>query len=129
MPAYRAVPVAHIHQPARSPTQGGLARRNEWVLEFAPWGHSYRDPLMGWRASDSPYASVQRLRFPDRQSAIDFAERQGWHYVAHDPPVRRVHPKSYADNFRYDLADAVRRTQDTRGIAPEIDIGAPGRPS
>jgi hypothetical protein len=111
LPADRPVPAVHIYQPAHSPLQGGLARRNEWVLEFEPWGPGYLEPLMGWRASENPFASIQRLRFRDRESAIAFAERQGWRYVVHDPPARRIHPKSYADNFRYDLADAIRRTQ------------------
>jgi len=127
MPAYRPVPVAHIYQPARSPMQGGLARRNEWVLEFEPWARSDREPLMGWRTSEDPFASIQRLRFPDRQSAIAFAERQGWHYVAHDPPARRIHPKSYADNFRYDLAEAILRSQQAQDAGARIGVERAGQ--
>jgi NADH dehydrogenase ubiquinone Fe-S protein 4 len=128
MPAYRPVPVAHIYQPARSPMQAGLARRNEWVLEFEPWGRSDREALMGWRTSEDPFASIQRLRFPDRESAIAFAEREGWHYVAHDPPARRIHPKSYADNFRYDLAEAILRSQQAQEAGATTAV-APAWPS
>ncbi|MGC1886852.1 MAG: NADH dehydrogenase ubiquinone Fe-S protein 4 [Stellaceae bacterium] len=55
---------------------------------------------MGWTATRDPFTSFYRLRFPDRQSAIEFAERHGWKYVAPPPPVRSVRIKSYADNFR-----------------------------
>jgi ETC complex I subunit conserved region len=55
---------------------------------------------MGWTATRDPFTSFYRLRFPDRQSAIEFAERHGWKYVAAPPPVRSLRIKSYADNFR-----------------------------
>jgi hypothetical protein len=55
---------------------------------------------MGWSATRDPFTSFYRLRFSDRQSAIDFAERHGWKYVAQPPPVRSFRIKSYADNFR-----------------------------
>ena len=102
MPAPGPLPLAYIHQPAPSPTQSGRARR-EWVLEFEPSSPPEIEPLMGWIASRDPFAHI-RLRFPDRQSAIELAEKQGWPYVVQNPPVRRFRPKSYADNFRYDLA-------------------------
>jgi ETC complex I subunit conserved region len=89
-----AIPVAYIYQPARSPMQSGLARLHEWVLEFAPWSAAEIEPLMGWTSSRDPFASIPRLRFPDRESAIAFAERHGWHYLARDPPIRRFRPKS-----------------------------------
>jgi ETC complex I subunit conserved region len=65
---------------------------------------------MGWIGSRDPFPHI-RLRFPDRQSAIEFAKRQGWPYVVQNPPVRRFRPKSYADNFRYDMADAIARAE------------------
>ena len=102
------LPVAYIHQPAPSPTQAGRARTREWLLEFEPSSPHEIDPLMGWVGSRDPFAHI-RLRFPDRQSAIEFAEKQGWPYVVQNPPVRRFRPKSYANNFRYDLADAITR--------------------
>jgi len=41
------------------------------------------------------------MGFPDRQSAIGFAERHGWRYQADKPPVSRVRPKSYVAQFKY----------------------------
>ena len=108
LPARRELPLAYVYQPAPSPTQSGQARTREWLLEFEPSSPPEIEPLMGWTASRDPFAHI-RLRFPDRQSAIEFAERQGWPYVVRDPPPRSFRPKSYADNFRYDLADAITR--------------------
>jgi hypothetical protein len=80
------------------------------VLEFEPSSPPEIEPLMGWIGSRDPFAHI-RLRFPDRQSAIQFAERQGWPYVVQDSPVRRVRPKNYADALRYGLADAITRAE------------------
>jgi ETC complex I subunit conserved region len=110
LPARGPLPVAYIHQPAPSPTQAGRARTREWLLEFEPSSRHEIEPLMGWASSRDPFAHI-RLRFPDRQSAIEFAEKQGWPYAVQDPPMRRFRPKSYADNFRYDLADAITRAE------------------
>jgi len=95
------LPLAYIYQPAPSAMQSVLAgRQPEWVLEFEPRDRKEIEPLMGWTASRNPFTSFYRLRFPDRRSAIEFAERHGWKYVAQPPPVRSFRIKSYADNFR-----------------------------
>lgn len=128
VPASGPLPLAHIYQPAPSPTQSGRGRR-DWVVEFEPSSRPEIEPLMGWVSSRDPFAHI-RLRFPDRESAIDFAERQGWPYVVKDPPVRRVRPKDYTDALRYGLADAITRAagpwDGSVSIAegPWTDIGA-----
>ena len=108
LPARGRLPLAYIYQPAPSATQSGQARTREWLLEFEPSSPPEIEPLMGWISSRDPFSQI-RLRFPDRQSAIEFAERQGWPYVVQEPPPRHLRPKSYADHFRYDLADAITR--------------------
>jgi hypothetical protein len=108
-PAWSDLPPAYVYQPAPSATQGGPAHAREWVIEFAPWDGRDIEPLMGWTSSSDPFASIPRLRFPDRDSATTFAERHGWPYLVREPPRRRLRPKSYADNFRYDIAGAVAR--------------------
>jgi hypothetical protein len=123
IPAPGAVPLAYIYQPAPSPTQSGRAR-SEWVLEFELASPPEIEPLMGWIGSRDPFAHI-RLRFPDRQSAIEFAERQGWPYVVEEPPPRRFRPKSYADNFRYDVADAIIRAG--RPWEGQLSISSPDR--
>ena len=96
------LPLAYIYQPAPSAMQSALARRPPgWLLEFEARERREIEPLMGWTSSRDPFASIYRARFPDRQSAIDFAERHGWRYLAQPPPVRGFRIKSYSDNFRY----------------------------
>ena len=100
-PADGKLPMAYIYQPSPSAMQSPLAgRAREWVLEFEPWDRKEVEPLMGWTATRDPFTSSYRLRFSDRQSAIDLAERHGWRYVTQPPPVRSFPIKSYADNFR-----------------------------
>jgi ETC complex I subunit conserved region len=123
LPARESLPLAYIHQPAPSPLQYGKAGTRHWVLEFEPSSPPEIDPLTGWTGSRDPFAHI-RLTFPDLQSAIDFAERQGWPYLVQEPPRRRFQPKSYADNLRYDLADAIARVQ-----APWDGAGSAARPS
>lgn len=85
----RGVPTAIIHRPARSATSSG-PRPDHWVLEFEPARPARIEPLMGWTAGDDPFRGI-RLVFPDRDSAVEFAERQDWRYVVlDDRPARPV---------------------------------------
>jgi hypothetical protein len=70
-------------------------RPNYWVLEFEPSRPLRIEPLMGHTSSDDPYRPI-RLKFPDRQSAIAFAENNDWTYIVREdapahPPVSRWH--------------------------------------
>lgn len=129
MPAIGELPLVYIYRPAPSATQGGAARSQDWVLEFSRWAAAEIEPLMGWAGSRDPLASALRLRFPNRESAIAFAEQQGWTYLVRDPPMRRFRPKSYADNFKYELSDALLRAQrrwgDTVSITDRSQPRAP----
>ena len=46
------------------------------------------------------------MRFPDKESAIAFAESRGLEYRVSEPGRRRVRPRTYADNFAYDRNEA-----------------------
>jgi hypothetical protein len=82
------VPTAIIYRPARSATTSG-PRPNHWVLEFEPSRPPRIEPLMGHVSTDDPYRPI-RLTFPDRDSAIAFAEGQDWPYIVReDRPARR----------------------------------------
>jgi ETC complex I subunit conserved region len=96
------VPLAYIYQPSPSAMQSALPRRRqpEWVLEFEPCDRKEVEPLMGGRPPATRSPRSIGCASPDRQSAIEFAERHGWKYVAPPPPVRSFRIKSYADNFR-----------------------------
>jgi len=92
--------LARIYKPAPSPMQSGRANVRRWVLEFEPQPPLFIEPLMGWTGSTDPLRQV-RLTFSDKESAVRFAERQGYAFTVIEPRERRVRPKSYADNFRY----------------------------
>lgn len=84
------VPTAIIYRPARS-AMTSAPRPNYWILEFEPWRPLRIEPLMGYTSSDDPYRSI-RLKFPDRQSAVAFAEQNDWRYIVReDAPVRARH--------------------------------------
>ena len=79
--------------------QSGTAKTHEWVLAFLP-GPRRPDPLMGWIGGAGTDAQVE-LKFPTREEAIAYAEREGLAYEVEQPHERRIHPKAYADNFRF----------------------------
>ena len=90
-----------IYQPAKTAMQSGRAKTRKWRLDFEPSEPKKADPLMGWIGSGDTRAQL-RLEFESREAAIAYAEKQGLDYVVEEPHLRRVRPKSYADNFRWD---------------------------
>ena len=95
---------AKIFRPSKTSMQSGrkatVSRGNEWVLEYPRSALVQPDALMGWQSSSDTKRQV-RMRFPDREAAIAYAEA---HHIAYDvaePKTRRVKPKAYADNFAY----------------------------
>ena len=80
------VPTAIIYRPARS-AMTSAPRPNYWVLEFEPSRPPQVEPLMGYTSSNDPYRSI-RLKFPDLESAVEFAEQQDWRYFVREDFVR-----------------------------------------
>ena len=76
------VPTAIIYRPARS-AMTSAPRPNYWVLEFEPSRPPQVEPLMGYTSSNDPYRSI-RLKFPDRESAVEFAAVSYTHLRAHE---------------------------------------------
>ena len=94
---------ARIYRPSRSAMQSGGVNDPGWVLEFEPGAPRTRDRLMGWTSSADTRQQVH-LRFESEQAAKDYCKRNGLDYVLREPRARKVRPKSYADNFRWDAA-------------------------
>jgi hypothetical protein len=63
---------------------GGL-RGEEWVLRFPPRWRGRIDPLTGWWGCGDPLESLT-LRFPSRQTAEDYARREGIRLEVSQPP-------------------------------------------
>jgi len=81
--------------------QSGRARTHVWVLEYAASSAPTADPLMGWTGSSDMKADQLRLTFKTREEAIAYAERHGIDYRVMEHQTRKIVPKSYADNFKW----------------------------
>ena len=95
------VPTAIIYRPARS-AMTSAPRPNDWILEFQPPRPPTIEPLMGYTSSNDPYRPI-RLRFPDRESAVDFAERQDWPYIVREDSPHRPASNRWRGQERHRL--------------------------
>ncbi len=91
--------IARIYQPARTATQSGQAK-DKWVLEYEPESPRQIEPLMGWTASGDMRSQV-KLRFDNKQEAIDYATRNGIPHRVEEPKLATRKVVSYSDNFKY----------------------------
>jgi hypothetical protein len=90
---------ARIYRPAKTAMQSGRGNTKAWVLEFEPLPKGH-DPLMGWISSSDTRGQV-RLRFATKEEALAYASRRRLDVQVEEPHERRIKPKSYADNFRW----------------------------
>ena len=74
---------ARIFLPARSAMQSGQGN-DSWVLEHEPERPREIEPLMGWTSSSDMKSQVQ-LKFPTKEAAIAYAERNGIAYRIEEP--------------------------------------------
>lgn len=71
--------VAIIGKPPPTSTQS-IDYLNYWEIRF-PEGQQWQDSLMGWTKSDGVTRWARdALRFPTREAAIDFCQRNGIYY-------------------------------------------------
>jgi hypothetical protein len=92
--------LARIYKPSKSAMQSGHAKAEEWTLEFEPASARTPDPLMGWSSSNDMQSQVV-LRFPTKEDAVGYAERNGIPFQVFEPKAARRIIKAYADNFAY----------------------------
>jgi len=92
---------ARIYRPSKTAMQSGRAKTHRWVLEWEAEHAKTADPLMGWTSSSDMEADELRLTFASREEAVAYAERNAIPYRVLENHSRRVVPKSYADNFRW----------------------------
>jgi hypothetical protein len=93
--------LARIYQPAKTAMQSGRAKTRYWVLDYGQATERRPDPLMGWISAGDTLNQVN-LRFDTLEEAVAFAKKNGLDYAVIPTQQRRVAPKSYAENFRYD---------------------------
>ncbi|MCY4304102.1 MAG: ETC complex I subunit [Aestuariivita sp.] len=98
---------ARIYKPAKTAMQSGSAKINEWILEFSQSIRRDVDPLMGWTSSSDTQTQVQ-LRFPDKESAVNYAKEN--HIIVHvcEPRSRKlnIRQRGYGENFATDRRGA-----------------------
>lgn len=90
---------ARLYQRFKNAMQSGKARTGEWVLEFESGRAKRPDPLTGWSGGAETKEQV-RLKFPTREAALAYAEREGIHVHVIPPAAPKLHLQAYADNFR-----------------------------
>ena len=78
---------------------------------------------MGWQSSSDTARQV-RMRFPNKQTAIAYAESYNIAYQVNEAKSRRIKPRAYADNFA--LAATERGHIDVvKTLATEFLAGRP----
>ena len=80
--------------------QSGRGKIKDWILEFITKDPSI-NPLMGWETSTDTLEEVV-LKFPSKEKAIEYAERNNISYNVIEPKKKEFVIKSYADNFLKD---------------------------
>ena len=95
---------ARIYKPSKTAMQSGrnakISRGNDWVLEFSRQSVVRPEQLMGWQSSSDTEHQI-KMRFPDKQSAIAYADDNSIAYHLIETKSRRVKPRAYADNFAF----------------------------
>lgn len=80
--------------------QSGRGKAGKWLLEYETTSKRSPEPLMGWTASEDTLNQVQ-IKFDTQEQAVAFAEQKGWDYVVAKESQRKVTPRNYGDNFKY----------------------------
>jgi hypothetical protein len=123
--------VARIYRRSRSVTTAGKARKS-WRLVFERRTAPFIEPLMGYTGGDDPLMQVE-LDFPDLESAIGYARRQGLAYVVRptadriaqsEAISRQPSPASHAFSDAILKRLGLARLQESYGLALD---GAAGR--
>lgn len=96
--------VAIIEPLETGPPHGGLARRNEWRLRFAPRAKPLVDPLTGWTGSEDALNNLD-MRFPSRDAAVEYCQRIALRFEVHEPGAQACQP---VNRQRFQLDPPVR---------------------
>ena len=94
------MPAVRIYQPRKNAMQSGRGRTKQWLVEFEPGTQAQNDPLMGWVGQGDTRNQV-KMRFETSGEAVAFCTKRGLSYQVIQPKARRVHLKTYSDNFSY----------------------------
>ena len=96
---------ARITQPNKNPMQSGTGKSNFWLLEFTPETPYFTDSLMGWSGMNESTREL-KLRFPNKESAIAYANKNKIEFELIEPNKRSERRKAYADIFLFNRVRA-----------------------
>tara|TARA_Y100000817_G_C16615764_1_gene437261 strand:- start:389 stop:673 length:285 start_codon:yes stop_codon:yes gene_type:complete len=88
---------AKIYIPTKTAMQSGRAKQKKWILEFES-KDTQINHLMGWESSTDTLGEIV-LKFPSKEKAVEYAEKNGISYKIIEPKKKEFVIKSYADNF------------------------------
>ncbi|XP_014243324.1 NADH dehydrogenase [ubiquinone] iron-sulfur protein 4, mitochondrial-like [Cimex lectularius] len=83
-------------------TQQGTDNTGYWEMSFDT-KQRWVNPTMGWCSSGHSFSNIS-LYFPDRESAVKFAQERGWKYSIDsvvDTKKTKFKVKSYGANFSH----------------------------
>lgn len=95
------MPAVRVFQPCKNAMQSGRGKTKFWLVEFEPGAQAQNDGLMGWVGQGDTRNQLE-MRFETRDDAVAFCTRNSLDYQVIEPKARRVHRKTYSDNFSYD---------------------------
>ena len=91
---------ARIFKPAKTAMSSGLARTQDWILEYTQTSAREVDPLMGWTSSADTQSQVN-LRFKSKEAAIQYAKQKALGFEVIEPKTRKANIRAggYGENF------------------------------
>ena len=91
---------AKIYKPSKTAMQSGRRNTLNWLLEYEV-SKTGVNPLTGWETSKDTLSEV-KLYFPDKKSAIRYANKNNIDYFVIEPKKRKIIIKPYTNNFLKD---------------------------
>ncbi|KAG5416734.1 SET1 [Candida metapsilosis] len=90
--------VVRIYQEAKPATQSGHHNGHNWKLDWDVLGKGNRweNDLIGYQSS-SDYMQGTIMKFDTKETAIRFAENQGWDHYVQEPKKLHFRKKEYRD--------------------------------
>lgn len=92
--------VVRIYRESKPATQSGHHNADHWQLDWDVLGKGNRweNDLIGYQGT-SDYMQGTIMKFDNKESAINFANGQGWDHYVQEPKTRHFRKKEYANNF------------------------------
>ena len=88
-----------IYRQSKSAMQSGKKNAKKWLLiQVEETNTRSRDEIMGWVSNKSTLSQL-KFEFMDKESAVDFAKKNGYDFELIEANNATLKPKSYAANF------------------------------